>query len=240
MVGGSALRAAADNVIEKGKKFAAHFMEANPADISFADGKFTITGTDKSMPLLKIAAMSYIPMGLPAELGVGLRGDGAFTANVPSFPNGCHVCEVEVDPDTGTVVIDRYTVVDDIGTVINPMLAEGQVQGGVVQGMGQALLEDIIHDENGQFLTGSLMDYAVPRASDMPYISVGFSPVPSKSNPLGVKGVGEGGTVAATPTVLNAVIDALKPYGVVTIPMPATPERVWQAVKGGIVAAAAE
>ena len=240
MVGGSALRAAADNVIEKGKKFAAHFMEANPADISFADGKFTITGTDKSMPLLKIAAMSSIPMGLPAELGVGLRGDGAFTANVPSFPNGCHVCEVEVDPDTGTVVIDRYTVVDDIGTVINPMLAEGQVQGGVVQGMGQALLEDIIHDENGQFLTGSLMDYAVPRASDMPYISVGFSPVPSKSNPLGVKGVGEGGTVAATPTVLNAVIDALKPYGVVTIPMPATPERVWQAVKGGIIAAAAE
>jgi aerobic carbon-monoxide dehydrogenase large subunit len=231
MVGGSALRAAADQVIERGKKFAAHFMEANAADITFAEGKFTIAGTDKSMPIQKVAAMSYIPMGIPAELGMGLRGDGVFVANVPSFPNGCHICEVEVDTDTGEVNIERYTVVDDIGTIINPLLAKGQIHGGVVQGAGQALLEDIIHDASGQFLTGSLMDYAVPRAGDMPNISVDFSPVPSKSNPLGVKGVGEGGTVAATPTVINAILDALAPLGVGTIPMPATPQRIWQAVQ---------
>ncbi len=143
MVGGSALRAAADELIEHGKRFAAHFMEANAADITFADGKFTIAGTDKAMPILQVAGMSFIPMGLPSELGVGLQGAGAFAANVPSFPNGCHICEVEIDPDTGTVTLDRYAVVDDIGTVINPMLAQGQIQGGVVQGAGQALLEDI-------------------------------------------------------------------------------------------------
>ena len=230
MVGGSALRAAANDVIEKGKKFAAHFMEANAADIAFAEGKFTIAGTDKAMPIQQIAAMANIPMGLPPELGMGLQGSGVATANVPSFPNGCHICEVEIDPQTGAITLDRYTVVDDIGTVINPLLAAGQIQGGVVQGAGQALLEDIVHDESGQFLTGSLMDYAVPRAGDMPSIAVDFSPVPSKSNPLGVKGVGEGGTVAATPTVINAVLDALAPLGVETIPMPATPQRVWQAI----------
>jgi carbon-monoxide dehydrogenase large subunit len=230
MVGGSALRAAANDVIEKGKKFAAHFMEANAQDITFADGKFTIAGTDKMMPIQKIAAMAYIPMGLPPELGMGLQGNGVATANVPSFPNGCHICEVEVDTETGEVAVDRYTVVDDIGTIINPLLAAGQIHGGVVQGAGQALMEDIVHDASGQFLTGSLMDYAVPRAGDMPSIKVDFSPVPSKSNPLGVKGVGEGGTVAATPTVMNAIIDAL---GVGTIAMPATPERVWQAARAG-------
>jgi len=230
MVGGSALRAAANDVIEKGKKFAAHFMEANAADIAFAEGKFTIAGTDKAMPIQQIAAMANIPMGLPPELGMGLQGSGVATANVPSFPNGCHICEVEIDPQTGAITLDRYTVVDDIGTVINPLLAAGQIQGGVVQGAGQALLEDIVHDESGQFLTGSLMDYAVPRAGDMPSIAVDFSPVPSKSNPLGVKGVGEGGTVAATPTVINAILDALAPLGVETIPMPATPQRIWQAI----------
>jgi aerobic carbon-monoxide dehydrogenase large subunit len=230
MVGGSALRAAADEVIEKGKKWAAHFMEASPNDITFADGKFTIAGTDKEMPLMKVAAMSFIPVGIPAELGVGLTGAGAFSADVPSFPNGCHICEVELDSDTGTIEIDRYCVVDDIGTVINPLLAEGQIHGGVVQGMGQALLEDIIHDENGSFLTGSLMDYGIPRADNMPAIRVGFSPVASKSNPLGVKGVGEGGTVASTPTVMNAVLDALQSFGVADVPMPATPQRIWAAI----------
>jgi aerobic carbon-monoxide dehydrogenase large subunit len=233
MVGGSALRAAADEVIEKGKRWAAHFMEASPSDITFADGKFTIAGTDKVMPLQKVAAMSFIPVGIPAELGVGLTGAGAFSANVPSFPNGCHICEVEIDSDTGTVIIDRYTVVDDIGTVINPLLAEGQIQGGVVQGVGQAILEDIVHDEHGHFLTGSLMDYGVPRADNVPNIKVDFSPVASKSNPLGVKGVGEGGTVAATPTVVNAILDALQAYGVEDIPMPATPQRIWAAIQGG-------
>jgi len=237
MVGGSALRAAADEVIEKGKRWAAHFLEASAADITFADGKFTIAGTDKVMPLQKLAAMSFIPVGIPAELGVGLTGAGAFSANVPSFPNGCHICEVEIDPETGSVTLDRYTVVDDIGTVVNPLLAQGQIHGGVVQGAGQALCEDIVHDENGSFLTGSLMDYCVPRADLVPSINVDFSPVASKSNPLGVKGVGEGGTVAATPTVVNAILDALQPYGVGNIEMPATPQRIWAAIHSGRKAA---
>src|SRR5882762_2646938 len=225
MIGGSALRAAADEVIERGKRFAAHFMEADAADIAFADGAFTIAGTDRSMPIGQIAQMSFIPMGLPSELGVGLQGAGAFSSDRPSFPNGCHICELEIDPDTGEVALDRYTVVDDIGTVVNPLLAKGQIMGGVAQGAGQALIEDIVYDAaSGQLLTGTLMDYA------MPDIAVDFSPVPSKSNPLGIKGVGEGGTVAATPTVMNAILDALAPLGVHDVPMPATPERVWQAI----------
>jgi len=232
MVGGSALRAAVNELIENGKKFAAHFMEANAADITYVDGKFTIAGTDKAMPLLQIAGMSFIPMGIPGELGVGLRGAGAFTANVPSFPNGCHICEVEIDPDTGAVTLDRYAVVDDIGTVVNPLLAQGQIHGGVVQGVGQALMEDIVYDRaSGQLLSGTAMDYAVPRAGDMPSIGVDFSPVPSKSNPIGVKGVGEGGTVASTPTVMNAIVDALAPLGVPDVAMPATAERIWRAIR---------
>jgi aerobic carbon-monoxide dehydrogenase large subunit len=232
MVGGSALRAAADEVIERGKRFAGHFMEANAADIEFADGKFTIAGTDKSMPLAQIAQMSFIPVGLPSELGVGLQGAGAFSAGSPSFPNGCHICEVEIDPETGQVWLDRYAVVDDIGTVINPLLAQGQIHGGVAQGAGQALLEDVVHDpESGQLLSGTLMDYAMPHADTMPAIAVAFSPVPSKTNPLGIKGVGEGGTVAATPAVMNAIVDALAPLGVKDVPMPATPERIWRAIR---------
>jgi carbon-monoxide dehydrogenase large subunit len=234
MVGGSALQAAANDVIEKGKKFAAHFMEADAADIEFGDGKFVVAGTDKEMPLKQVAQMSFIPVHLPSEeLGVGLRGEGAFAAEVPSFPNGCHIAEVEVDPDTGAVTIDRYTVVDDIGTVINPLLAQGQIHGGVAQGVGQALLEDVAYErESGQLIAGSLMDYGVPRADTLPNINVDFSPVFSKSNPIGAKGVGEGGTVAGTPTVVNAVIDALAPLGVEAIETPVTPQRVWQALNG--------
>jgi carbon-monoxide dehydrogenase large subunit len=232
MVGGSALRAAADDVIDKGKKFAAHFMEADAADVDFADGKFVIAGTDKVMPIDQVAQMSFIPVHMPAELGVGLQGAGAFSADVPSFPNGCHICEVEVDPDTGAVTIERYSVVDDIGTVINPLLAQGQIHGGVVQGAGQALIEDVAYDpQSGQLLSGSLMDYGVPRADMVPEILVDFSPVESLSNPLGVKGVGEGGTVASTPTVINAIVDALAPLGVTDIALPATPETVWQAIQ---------
>jgi aerobic carbon-monoxide dehydrogenase large subunit len=233
IVGGSALRAAADEVIERGKRFAAHFMEADAADIAFADGAFTIAGTDRSMPIQQVARMSFIPVGLPSELGVGLQGAGAFSPGLPSFANGCHICEVEIDPETGEVALDRYAVVDDIGTVINPLLATGQIQGGTAQGVGQALIEDIVYDrDNGQLLTGSLMDYGIPRADMLPAIGVDFSPAPSTTNPLGVKGVGEGGTIAATPTVINAVLDALAPVGVVDIPMPATPERIWRAIGG--------
>jgi aerobic carbon-monoxide dehydrogenase large subunit len=232
MIGGSALRAATDEVIERGKRFAAHFMEADAADIAFADGVFTIAGTDRSMPIGQVAQMSFIPVGLPSELGVGLQGVGAFNSDLPSFPNGCHICEVEIDPETGAVQLDRYTVVDDCGTVINPLLARGQIRGGIAQGAGQALLEDVVYDPvNGQLLTGSLLDYGLPRADTLPSIKIDFNPVPSPTNPLGAKGVGEGGTVASTPTVMNAILDALAPLGVGDVGMPATAERIWRAIR---------
>ena len=232
MIGGSALRAAADEVIERGKRFAAHFMEADAADIAFADGSFTIAGTDRSMPIEQVAQMSFLPVGLPSELGVGLQGAGAFSSDMPSFPNGCHICEIEIDPETGAVELDRYTVVDDCGTVINPLLAKGQIMGGIAQGAGQALYEDIVYDrDSGQLLTGTLMDYGIPRADTIPRVTVDFSPVPSTTNPLGAKGVGEGGTVASTPTVMNAILDALAPLGVTDVPMPATPERIWRTMR---------
>jgi len=171
-------------------------------------------------------------VGLPSELGVGLQGAGGFSPEVPSFPNGYHICEVEIDPETGEVALDRYTVVDDVGTVINPLLAKGQIQHGGVQGAGQALLEDVVYDpDNGQLLTGTLIHYGIPRADTLPRVSVDFSPVPSTTNPLGAKGVGEGGTVASTPTVMNAILDALAPLGVTDVPMPATPERIWRAIR---------
>src|SRR5215467_8834160 len=232
MIGGSALRAAADEVIARGKRFAAHFMEADAVDIAFADGAFTIAGTDRSMPIEQVAQMSFIPVGLPSELGVGLQGAGAFSSEQPTFPNGCHICEVEIDPETGVVELVRYTVVDDIGTVINPLLAKGQICGGVAQGAGQALSEDVVYDaDSGQLLTGTLLDYGIPRADTLPRVTVDFSPVPSATNPVGAKGVGEGGTVAATPTVMNAILDALSPLGVTDLPMPATPERIWQVMR---------
>lgn len=232
MVGGSALKYAADQVIERGRLLAGHFMEASPTDIVFEDGEFAVAGTDRTMSITQVAQMSFIPVGLPRELGLGLRGAGSFATEAPSFPNGCHICELEVEPDTGAVSLDRYVVVDDIGVVINPLTARGQVHGGVVQGIGQALLENVVYDrDTGQLLTGTLQDYAIPRADQMPDIAVDFSPVPSKSNPLGVKGAGEGGTVGATPTVINAILDALAPLGVTDIAMPATPMRVWEAIQ---------
>ena len=233
MIGGSALRAAADEVIERGKRFAAHFMEADAADIAFADGTFTIAGTDRSMPIEQVARMSFIPVGLPSALGMGLQGAGAFSSDAASFPNGCHICELEVDPETGAVSVDRYTVVDDVGTVINPLLAKGQIQGGIAQGAGQALLEEVVYEgDSGQLLSGTLMDYGLPRADMLPTIAIDFSPVPSTTNPLGAKGAGEGGTVASTPAVMNAILDALAPLGVTDVPMPATPERIWRALRG--------
>jgi aerobic carbon-monoxide dehydrogenase large subunit len=183
------------------------------------------------MPLGQVAQMSFIRW---ASRRSCLQGAGAFSSGMPSFPNGCHICEVEIDPETGEAALDRYTVVDDIGTVINPLLAKGQIMGGVAQGAGQALSEDVVYGEDsGQLLTGTLMDYGIPRAETMPTISIDFSPVPSPTNPLGAKGVGEGGTVASTPTVMNAILDALAPLGITDIPMPATPERIWRAMRSG-------
>ena len=230
-VGGSALRKAADDIIENGRKFAAHMLEAAIDDIEFKDGTFTVAGTDKSIPLIQVARASYRPMGNPIELGIGLEGTGAFAANSPSFPNGCHVCEVEIDPETGIVKLDRYSVVDDIGRVLNPLLAEGQIHGGIVQGIGQALCEHVVHDEDGQLLTGSYMDYNMPKADDVPYFATEMHEVLCKTNPIGVKGCGEGGTVGATPAVMGAILDALAPLGVEDVPMPATPNAVWQAIR---------
>ena len=231
-VGGNALMAAAENVIENGRKFVAHYMEADQGDIEFVDGTFRIVGTDREMTLESVARRSFSPVGNPNELGIGLHGVGTFGVTSPSFPNGCHVCELEIDPETGQIRIDRYTVVDDLGRVLNPLLADGQIHGGVAQGVGQALLEDMIYDrETGQVITGSFMDYGMPRADDFPDMAIEMHEVLCKSNPLGVKGAGEGGTVGATPCVINAVLDALAKLGVTDIQTPATPNRVWEAIQ---------
>lgn len=231
IVGGSALKYAADEIIEKGKKFAAHVMEASPADIEFSDGNFVVAGTDKQMTMTEVAQWAYHPAGLPPELGVGLEGVGGFAATSPSFPNGCHISEVEIDQDTGKVTLDRFVAVDDMGIVMNPLLAHGQIQGGVAQGVGQALMEDLLYDpDSGQLLTGSFLDYCMPRADDLPSMEIEMNEVPCTSNPIGVKGAGEGGTVGATPAVIIAILDALRDKGVTDIPLPATPERIWQAV----------
>jgi aerobic carbon-monoxide dehydrogenase large subunit len=231
MASGKALVEAAAEVIEKGRALAGHFLEAAAADIDFEAGAFRIAGTDRGITLLDLAAQARAAHNLPDDLTQSL--DAALTTDSPpsAFPNGCHVAEVEIDPETGQVRLDRYTAVDDFGTLVNPMLAEGQVHGGVAQGIGQALLEHAVYDPEGQLLAGSFMDYALPRADTVPPIAVGFHPVPATSNPLGVKGCGEAGVTGALPAVMNAVIDALAARGVRNLDMPATPERIWQALR---------
>ncbi len=227
---GMAIVEASRLIIEKGKRAAAHFMEASEADIEFADGRFTIAGTDRSIDIIELAKRLHdgkVPEGVPSSLDVDHT-----TEPVPSaFPNGCHVAEVEVDPDTGVVQIVRYTGVNDFGTVINPMLVAGQLHGGVAQGIGQALMEHVQYDESGQPVTGSLLDYALPRAEDIPFMTVGDHPVPAKSNPLGTKGCGEAGCAGSLSTVVNAVVDALSDYGIKHLDMPLTSERVWRAIQ---------
>jgi aerobic carbon-monoxide dehydrogenase large subunit len=240
-VGGNALRAAALELIEKGKKLAAAMMEADAADIEFKDGEYQVTGTDKKLTITDVAKASYAPMGpITEKFGVGLESTGSYSASPPSHPNGSHVCEVEVDPETGEVRIDRYHMVDDLGRILNPMIVLGQMQGGSVQGIGQALLEHQVYDRaSGQLLTGSFMDYAMPKASVLPSIDTKMEEIACKTNPLGVKGIGESGTIGAPPTIINAVIDALKPLGVTQIDMPATPLRVWEAIRNAEKAKAA-
>jgi aerobic carbon-monoxide dehydrogenase large subunit len=238
VVGTGALRGACDVVIAKGKAFAAHMLEASAADIQFQEGRFQVVGTDKGVAIGDVAKFAYHPAGIPKELGVGLEGSGTFAPEPPSFPNGCHACEVEIDADTGTVRIDRYTVADDVGRVINPMVVDGQIHGGLAQGIGQALTETVIFDPSGgQMLSGTFNDYAMPRADDMPAFEVTYNEVVCKTNPLGVKGCGEAGTVGAPPAIINAILDALKPLGVKHIDMPATPARVWQAISAARTAA---
>lgn len=231
MNGGCALKAAADDVIAKGRKMAAFLMEATAEEIDFADGTYRVQGSNKSMPLQEVAKAFFRPMGIPMELGVGLEGNGSYASEPGNFPNGCHVCEVEVDPDTGTVALARYTCIDDLGRVINPMIVEGQIHGALAQGLGQALMEHVVYDrDSGQLVSGSFMDYAMPRAADLPPISIAFHNVPATTNPLGVKGVGEAGCTGSPPAIMNAILDALRPVGVKALDMPATPFRVWQAI----------
>ncbi len=218
---GTAILATAAGVIEKGKALAGEFLEAAPADIVFGDGKFTIAGTDRSVDLPALASKN------PGAL------DTAEIAKIEAgtFPNGCHVVEVEIDPETGVVAVMRYIVVDDVGKAVNPLIVRGQVHGGVAQGLGQAVLERTAYDsESGQLISGSFMDYALPRADDLPDIEVDFIEIPCGTNPLGVKGAGEAGAVGSPPAVVNAIVDALRPDGVETIDMPATPERIWEAI----------
>jgi len=232
VIGGSALWMAADKVIAKGRKIAAKLMEAAEDDLKFADGKFTVAGTDRAVALKDVARAAFNPGQLPKGLEPGLYETGTFVPATDTWPNGCHVCEAEVDPDTGAVALAAYTIVDDVGTVINPVTLKGQIHGGVAQGVGQALMEQVVYDpDSGQLLTASFMDYAMPRADTLPDMHIESAPVPTKLNPMGAKGAGEAGTVGALPAAMNAVLDALAQVGVRDLDMPASPERVWRAVQ---------
>jgi carbon-monoxide dehydrogenase large subunit len=231
LLGGVALRRAADEVIEKGRTMAALLLEANSEDIEFRNGGYVIRGTDRLVSMVQVAQSFYRKAGLPGGVQLGLDGTGTASADIPNYPNGCHVCEVEVDPATGETKVDRYSVVDDVGRPLNPMICEGQIHGGIAQGLGQALYENIVYEAGGgQLLSGSFMDYTMPRARHFCEIETEFRCVPSTTNPLGIKGVGESGTIGAPATVINAVIDALHPLGIDEIDMPATPHTVWMAI----------
>jgi carbon-monoxide dehydrogenase large subunit len=239
MASGKALLAAAEEVVEKGRRLAAHVLEAAPVDIRFEPGRFVVAGTDRAIGLLELAARARTLTGLPADVPASLDTALAVDGPESAFPNGCHVAEVEIDPGTGIVELVRYTAVNDFGNLVNPLLVAGQVHGGVVQGLGQALLERAVYDGDGQLLTGSFMDYCMPRAIDLTAFDIGFNPVPATTNPLGVKGCGEAGVAGALPAIMNAVVDALAPLGITHLDMPATPERVWRAIEAARRAAAA-
>ena len=228
---GSAFNQAADRIINKAKKIAAHMWSIDAADVKFDEGMFSSTKSNQTITMKELGRKAANPKNVPADLDVNLSASSVFRVDVANYPNGCHVCEVEIDPETGVIKILRYSVVDDVGTVMNPLLLKGQIVGGVVQGVGQILMEDIHFDADGQLVTGSFMDYAMPRASDLSPVEVKSNPVPTKQNPLGVKGAGEAGCVGAMPAVANAIVDALSPLGIKHIEMPATPERVWRAIQ---------
>ncbi len=236
-VGGSSVQIASDKVIEKGKAVAADLLEAAVADIEFKDGRYVIAGTDRSTGVFEVA--KAWKERNPGE-EEGLAADADFNPDNFTFPNGCHVCEIEIDPDSGAMEILRYTVVDDFGKVVNPLLLTGQVHGGIAQGLGQALMEHAVYDDDGQLVTGSFMDYGMPRADYSPNISFRWNEIPCASNPLGIKGCGEAGAIGAPPSVMNAILDALMDVGVTRIDMPATPQAIWEAIQQAKVPAAAE
>ena len=237
-VGMSAIVKALDKVEAKARKVAALCMEAAEADIDFKDGKFTVKGTDKSMAFGEVALQAYVAHKFTGQqLEPGLKEGAFYDPTNFTFPAGVHICEVEIDPETGITRVEKWTAVDDFGTIINPMIVEGQVHGGIAQGIGQALHESTVYDENGQLLTASFMDYGMPRADDLPSYSLGFNSTPAPSNPLGIKGCGEAGAIAAPPAVINAITDAL---GHEEIAMPATPQAVWKAAQKAMNRLAAE
>ncbi len=232
-VGGSAIMRALDKIETKAKKIAAHLMEASDVDVEFANGEFTVKGTDKKVTFGQVALTAYVPHNYPLDkLEPGLNETAFYDPTNFTFPSGTYICEVEIDPATGTTRLDRFSAVDDFGTIINPMIVEGQVHGGLVQGIGQAMMENCVYDEEtGQLLTGSFMDYAMPRADDFPEFKIGHVCTPCSHNPLGAKGCGEAGAIGSPPAVINAVLDALRPVGVVDFDMPASPARVWAAIQ---------
>jgi carbon-monoxide dehydrogenase large subunit len=231
-LGGSAVMLATEKIVVKARAIAAHILGATAEEVNFEDGMFTAPRSNRALSLGEIAGEAWTPASLPPDMEPGLISNAAYSAKGQNFPNGCHICELEIDPDTGMVEICRYSVVDDVGTVMNPLLLEGQIIGGIAQGLGQILLEDIrFDDESGQLLTGSFMDYAMPRADNFSPIHCESNPVPTKTNPLGIKGAGEAGAVGAMPAVGNALVDALKPLGIREVAMPATPERLWRAIR---------
>ena len=235
VIGGTALWMAADKVIAKGRKIAARMLEAAEADILFAEGRFTVVGTDRAVAVREVARAAFQPAQLPPGLEPGLYETGTFSPAAPTFPNGCHVCELEIDEATGAVTLVNYVVVDDVGTVVNPLTLEGQIHGGVAQGLGQALMEQVVYDrDSGQLLTSTFMDYGIPRADTLCDLTIDRHPVPTALNPLGAKGAGEAGTVGALPAVINAVVSALAPLGVRDFDMPATSERVWRAIQDAV------
>ena len=232
VIGGSALYYAADKVIEKAMRIAAHMLEAAEADIEFGDGAFSVAGTDRSVTLTDVAKASFLPAKLPPDVEPGLFETATFAPDDDTYPNGSHVCELEIDPETGETELVGYWVVDDVGVMVNPVIVKGQIHGGVAQGVGQALGEQVAYDpDSGQLLSGSFMDYRMPRAGDFPNIEIEGNGVPTQRNPLGVKGAGEAGTVGALPATMNAVMNALAQVGVTELDMPATPDRVWQAIQ---------
>jgi aerobic carbon-monoxide dehydrogenase large subunit len=233
VAGGTAFLIAADKIIAKARKLAAHLIEADEHDLAFADGRFTVAGTDRSIDLVEVAQESFLPKRLPPGMEPGLFETGTFDGGERTFPNGCHVCEVEIDADTGAVAIVRYTAVEDVGRMINPLLVAGQLHGGIAQGLGQALMERIAYDGSGQLVSGSFMDYAMPRADHFCAFALAENEVPTRTNPLGVKGAGESGTVGALAAAMNAVNDALHRIGAPFVEMPATAEAIWRAIRQG-------
>ncbi len=231
-LGGAALVKAIDGAIEKGRIIAARLLQATRGEVIFSAGRFTVAGTDRGIDLIALARAAADPGNLPDGMAPGLDTHALNICDLFTFPSGCHVAELEIDPETGHIALERYTAVDDFGRLINPLLTEGQVHGGLAQGIGQAMLERVVYDQaSGQLLTGSLMDYALPRADDLPLFDISLAELPTAANPLGVKGSGQAGCIAAPPTIMNAILDALAPLGIRHFDMPATPERVWNAIR---------